>query len=375
MKKLISLAIAVTLVLSAAFNVSAAEINPGLNYNIIVNGKACDIKPNEAINADGATMLLPTVYVNAFRLTEEKVQASGDGFAYEGQEYYSLRDVAKANNLSIFWDKATSTALVIDTQKLADIKALMDSANHGFDEDMKLEMALTGNMNIDITSKDVNQKLDVPLDALIQMDIKTPFMYMDMKTSLMGSETAIQLYDDGTYSYVYEQTSDKWIKTDSSLKDSLSMSEQLKLMMPYIEEKGNPESSLAALTMTKQGSDTIIEGDMYVADIYESFDFEKIFSSLPTDQTELLEKMNMEFIFPDTMYVKYVFDKDNNIKEIDMKCAIGLSFSEGDEAMVIMATIDFCMPKFSMNAEFDTTVPQDVVDKAVSMDDLLKELE
>lgn len=368
MKKLLSAILSAVMALSISTAVFAQDIETKLDYNLLVNGQSIKVESTDAVSVDGKVYVSKDLLLkslSSYGLTELALANSSDPFNFNTKDFYTVEAASKAAGLTYFNDEATNTDMVANTASFDAIKALMEKSNNLAMKTCQMEVIA----NVLTTTKIGDSEalgLDMAMDANINFDLDAPFMSMDANMGLMGEKISIKLYDDGKYSYVGNAT-DGWIKTVSAIGQAKEYVDMFSKMVPT--SSVDYSKSYAGLSMTQKDGDTIISGNMFAGDIYKSLDFDGLMKQMTGGG--LVEGVSFKYNMPNTMYVSYVFDKNGNVKSMAMKFSYSMEMTMDGETTHMDFDMDLQVPKYIINGAIDKTIPQDVIDSATDMSELL----
>lgn len=361
-KRVVAFLVAAIMVLGVSPKVYAETVTKGIPYSILVNGDKKAFTEAEAIVVDSSAMFTADCYLTSFAckgVTQENI-AKAKAFDYEGAQYYSLREVADACGMKVFWDSETKTALVVDVEKYERIKALIEASSTNNAEFKKVEMEMNGDIGISVEMMGTAQSLDFPFEGAAKIDIEAPFMEFTFKLKSPDMPADMKMYDDGKATYI-NSGEETWFKTESSLAQSKDMLSKFGSINSAVSTSAM-DLSIAGLRLAETPSDIIVEGDMYLSETFKSANIEAIVKQM-YDQMGV--DMSLKYEWPKTVYVKYVMDKEGNIKRMSMTFAFGMSMDMDGQPMVFNVDAKLDFPKYVIDGDFETVVPQQVLDKVV----------
>jgi hypothetical protein len=119
----------------------------------------------------------------------------------------------------------------------------------------------------------------------------------------------------------------------------------------------------AGLKLEENDDTYTISGFMFIPDEY----FDDILSGM-AGMNEIEQIENMEISFPRPIKMTMESDKETGLP-LSMTMQYEMEMSMEVEGEIIIMTIDYSieMPKFEYDVEFDTVVPQEIVDAAVEL--------
>jgi hypothetical protein len=367
MKKYFSLLLSALMILSVAQVSFAQTATRDFNYNVIINGVS--VSGYDAISVSGTTMYTEECFIN---LTAADIEGA-EPFSYEGKNYYSLREVAENNNMYVFWDDTTRTAIATDKEMYYEIKRLIESSDQQMAEMSKMEAELYGDIGMNIEALGMNMAFSVELGADFKIDIDAPFMQMDISMILSGGDSddlfgdledlSVIMYDDGEFTYLFD--TDDWFKMPSQFDVFSEFQDQILSLMPKISGTAH-DLSFAALSMTQTEDGTVLEGNMYVSEIFSAIDLNTMTNAMLGSMGDIEAHYDM----PDIIYAKYVFDADGNLTALDMKYDFDMIMTTLGVTTKVSAYIDLSLPTIIFDGDFSTAVPEDVINNAVDFLDL-----
>lgn len=387
-------------------------------HNVVINGKKSSFSTQNEYYLNKSPLLTADEIATNFKIfgDAKAIATKNNAYVYSDVSYYNIKNVADKNGYRYFYDETTNTSLVISKTDYKKIVEALESINNvdfktcdmSFDANIAIALELSEMQSLlqpeegfepgisadssleimpEVTTDEaigviggaeeelsdtLSEKLDMSMSADMKMDIENGKMMADMTMSLLGQTQNTISYDDGKFLYTrVTEDPEVWVKQESQMQE-MNMKELLEFSKTYAISEEATALSYAGLTYKETDKLITIEGDMYVGKLYEEMDFMKLLTEIagvadmPEEVLEVYE--NMDIRFPETMKVKYVLDKKGNIKEMKMDFGMGITVEFMGVNASVDVEMDMTVDKFIMNEPVEITVPQSVVDKAVTMD-------
>lgn len=295
--------------------------------------------------------------------------------------FVSLRFVVEEADMDVKWDQQTNTVYLTTTE---DGKEASDEEEDDIITDervvedteafLKTLIEKNSELNSFSAKMDIEQEMAVDGETL-KMDIALLLdfvvdplgMYQHMKMTmeeLNGIEITTEAYMTKDGYYMYDSTSDQWIKYDIGewedyLYIDIDPQTQFEIMNKFIED----------LTVYERDDVYEIHFDVSNASFQELLEFIVNFPDVGFDVD--LEELGLQFQI-EKMNIVSTIDKETFFPirdEIDTKITMNVDGEEMSIVQRIAGTYD------KHNEIDEIVIPQDVIDSAISFEDYLEKIE
>lgn len=262
--------------------------------------------------------------------------------------------------------EVTTTALASSTE-IAEIRAYLDNYSKSVSafDSFETKVDLTGNVKIDVPQlPGGSMAIPISTQMSMQINLAKPFIHADVKANAMGEDISFEMYDDGNASYVKGLDGTSWDKTSSSLPPKEQMEALLAIASSHDSVKVS-DSYYSKLRLHKSDGKAIIEGTLFMDDVYNDSDINTIMSSSLNQLKEL--GFSTDFELPSDIAVKYIFDESTrNFEGCTMHLDFNFSLSDNSSTNInVVSGFDINVYDMKFNSNFNTTVPSSVINSSI----------
>ena len=274
---------------------------------------------------------------------------------YNNNTYVPLAFLANAFDMSVFWDAGSFTAYIADNERLYRIAELINnnSETNPNRPKMSFDMILDFEMKVRM-SGEPDENMHMRMEGKIQQDYANKFQHMNLTTIIDGEKVLLESYDDGNAMYMI--IDDMVIKTDSVIEIVDEF-----ISAPFLGFEIE-RRLYSGLKLVEDNKTITVSGDLFIPNELLG----EILSEMIGMEEFAQIMVGMDIKYPEPINMVMVFDRETGLM-VSMKVQFALEMSMklfGEEIFgYFKYAID--MPRIEYGGEFDTTVPSEIIAKAV----------
>ena len=291
------------------------------------------------------------------------------GYSKNQRTYIPVRFVSECLGKKVIWDGATKTVLITDAKMFDNIKDILNKSNTEMENNSR-KVKVVLDSNADVGNEEYGFKMNVKYLLAAEVDMDKKSMHIYINYGMLGINRGTDMYICDGVAYHKDPDMGIWLKrplSQSELDEIFSKDSSANHSILNVNEALGSHISdvlIAGLLIeeTDNPNEILLKGNV---NIY----IEEIYNLLrgTTENNAILDEALMG-AKPNEFYLEMSIDKNTyliNSIYMNVKC----NASQNDVGLDLDLDIDVNVIYSDYNGDFEITVPQDILESAIDIDE------